>query len=317
MKRILITGGLGLIGHQLSRQLGKLGHKVIIVDTKETYGVIPLNELGYLMNERSKLIPPDAVVLNTDIADNHLINLFSLYKPEIVIHLASFPRQKVVNANPQLGAKVMMQGMLNILEASVQYGVEKVVYTSSSMIYGDWKGTIKEDHPKNPIGQYAIMKLCGEYLLQDYHRKYNLNYTIYRPSAVYGPLDVEDRVISKFLLQAIRGNVLKVNGGKETLDFTYVDDLVDGLVAGVLSDRTNNQIYNITKSHSKTLLEAAKLAVKLAGNGTIEIAEKDEDYPSRGALDITKARYDFGFRPKIDIDEGFEIYYKWLKEKYI
>ena len=115
MKRILITGGLGLIGHQLSRQLGKLGHKVIIVDTKETYGVIPLNELGYLMSERSKLIPLDAVVLNTDISDSHLTNLFSLYKPEIVIHLASFPRQKVVNANPQLGAKVMMQGMLNIM----------------------------------------------------------------------------------------------------------------------------------------------------------------------------------------------------------
>ena len=156
-----ITGGSGSsYTLKVVSALLELGHKVIIVDTKETYGVIPLNELGYLMSERSKLIPLDAVVLNTDISDSHLTNLFSLYKPEIVIHLASFPRQKVVNANPQLGAKVMIQGMLNILEASVQYGVEKVVYTSSSMIYGDWKGTIKEDHPKNPIGQYAIMKLC-------------------------------------------------------------------------------------------------------------------------------------------------------------
>lgn len=306
-----------MIGHQLSRQLGKLGHKVIIVDTKETYGIIPQKELDYLMKERTKLIPSDAVVLNTDISDDHLMELFRLYRPQIVIHLASYPRQKVVNANPQLGAKVMMQGMLNILEAAVEYNVDKVVYTSSSMIYGDWKGTIKEEHPKNPIGQYAIMKLCGEFLLKDYYRKYGLNYTIYRPSAVYGPLDVEDRVISKFLLQAIRGKELKVNGEKETLDFTYVDDLIDGLVAGVLSDKTNNQIYNITKSHSKTLLKAAELAVKLAGNGTIKFCEKDEDYPSRGALDITKARNDFGFNPKVDIDEGFEIYYKWLKEKYI
>jgi nucleoside-diphosphate-sugar epimerase len=111
----------------------------------------------------------------------------------------------------------------------------------------------------------------------------------------------------------MRGGSLKVNGINETLDFTYVDDAADGIVAATLAENTANKTYNITKSHSKTLLSAAELAVRLAGNGTVEVKEKDADFPSRGALDITAARQDFGFDPKVDIDEGFEIYYEWIK----
>jgi nucleoside-diphosphate-sugar epimerase len=157
------------------------------------------------------------------------------------------------------------------------------------------------------------MKLSGEWLVKDY-QKHGIDYTIFRPSAVYGPLDVEDRVISKFLLTAMRGGVLKVNGVNETLDFTYVDDAANGIVDAVLVYETKNKIYNITKSHSKTLLSAAELAVKLVGNGTIEVRDKDADFPSRGALDITAARRDFNFDPKVDIEEGFEIYYDWIKK---
>jgi nucleoside-diphosphate-sugar epimerase len=134
---------------------------------------------------------------------------------------------------------------------------------------------------------------------------------IVRPSAVYGPLDVEDRVISKFILTAMRGGVIKVNGANETLDFTYVDDAADGIVAATLSGH-RNKTYNITKSHSKTLLEAAKLAVAIVGKGTIEVRDKDADFPSRGALNIDAARKDLGFNPKVDIDEGFLRYYEWL-----
>jgi UDP-glucose 4-epimerase len=181
------------------------------------------------------------------------------------------------------------------------------------MVYGDFKDFVKEDAVCNPQGQYGIMKLAGEWLIKDYTRKYGIEHTIFRPSAVYGPLDVEDRVISKFLLTAMRGGVLKVNGINETLDFTYVDDAADGIVAATLTENTANKTYNITKSHSKTLLSAANLAVELAGNGTVEVKEKDADFPSRGALDITAARRDFGFNPKVDIDEGFEIYYRWIK----
>jgi nucleoside-diphosphate-sugar epimerase len=156
------------------------------------------------------------------------------------------------------------------------------------------------------------MKLAGEWLVRDYCRRAGLVGTIIRPSAVYGPLDVEDRVIAKFMLTAMRGGTLNVNGAGETLDFTYVEDAADGIVAAALSDNTENKTYNITKSHSRTLLDAAQLAVKIAGNGTINVRDKDADFPSRGALNIDAARRDFGYDPKVDVEEGFERYYEWL-----
>jgi UDP-glucose 4-epimerase len=218
-----------------------------------------------------------------------------------------------VNANPALGSRTMSEGLLNLLEHSNKYEVRKFIYISSSMVYGDFTDDVTEDAICNPQGQYGIMKLAGEWLVRDYSRRTNLVHTIIRPSAVYGPLDVEDRVISKFLLTAMRGEILKVNGINETLDFTYVDDAADGIVAAALSDNTENKTYNITKSHSVTLHEAAQMAIKLVGKGSIEIREKDINFPSRGRLNIDAARNDFDFNPKVDVAEGFQIYYDWLK----
>ncbi len=310
--RVLVTGGLGLIGHNVVSKLEALGHEVAITDTRTNYGIIPQTEIDYLVSERlSKL--KTTRIHRVDIADSLGTDwLFSTYRPEVVVHLASFPRQKVVNANPMLGSRAMSEGLLNLLEASKKHSVSRFLYASSSMVYGDFKDFVTEDAVCRPQGQYGILKLAGEWLVKDY-QKYGIDYTIFRPSAVYGPLDVEDRVISKFLITAMRGGVLKVNGVNETLDFTYVDDAANGIVAALNTNTTRNKIYNITKSHSKTLLAAAELAVKLVGQGSIEVREKDQDFPSRGALDITAARTDFAFDPRVDIDEGFEIYHAWIK----
>jgi nucleoside-diphosphate-sugar epimerase len=310
--RIVVTGGLGLIGHNVVRKLEQHGHEVAVVDTRTNYGIIPQSEIDYLISERLKIINTDRTY-KIDIVDTKGIDwLFEKHKPELVIHLASFPRQKVVNANPCLGSRTMSEGLLNLLENCKKHSVNRFFYASSSMVYGDFKDYVTEDATCHPQGQYGIMKLAGEWLVKDY-QKHGIDYTIFRPSAVYGPLDVEDRVISKFLLTAMRGGVLKVNGVNETLDFTYVDDAANGIVDAVQSNTTKNKIYNITKSHSKTLLSAAELAVKLVGNGSIEVRDKDADFPTRGALDITAARKDFNFDPKVDIEEGFEIYYNWIK----
>jgi nucleoside-diphosphate-sugar epimerase len=312
---ILVTGGLGLIGHNVVKKLQEQGHIVSIVDIQTNYGIIPQQEIEHLIQERLKKIEDIGGLYTCDICDPvRLETAFNIERPDIVIHMASFPRQKVVNANPAWGSRVMSEGLINLLELSDKYEVRKFVYISSSMVYGDFEDDVKEDAVCRPQGQYGIMKLAGEWLVKDYARRTNIAYTIIRPSAVYGPLDVEDRVISKFILNAMRGIPLKVNGAKETLDFTFVDDAANGIVAAALSDNTDNKIYNITKSHSTTLLAAAELAVKLVGNGSIELRDKDADFPSRGALDITAARRDFGFDPKVDINEGFEIYYKWIKD---
>ena len=310
---ILVTGGLGLIGHNVVKRLQDMGHLVSIMDTKTNYGIIPQDEIDYLMAERRKKIAVDSYIYDRDISDAKSVDhIFNVEQPEIVIHMASFPRQKVVNANPSWGSRVMSEGLLNLLEASDKYEVRKFIYISSSMVYGDFTDDVTEDAVCKPQGQYGIMKLAGEWLVKDYTRKTNLVHTIIRPSAVYGPLDVEDRVIAKFMLTAMRGGTLNVNGANETLDFTYVEDAADGIVAAALSDNTENKTYNITKSHSRTLLEAAQLALKLAGGGTLVVKDKDKDFPSRGALNIDAARRDFGYDPKVDVEEGFERYYEWL-----
>jgi UDP-glucose 4-epimerase len=310
---ILVTGGLGLIGHNVVKRLQDQGHSVSVMDTYTNYGIIPQDEVNHLMARRHDKISEDTCIYNDDICDLHAVTrIFEIEQPEIVIHLASFPRQKVVNANPAQGSRVMSEGLIKLLEMSKQCNVRKFVYTSSSMVYGDFKDDVKEDAVCNPQGQYGILKLAGEWLIKDYARRTDLAYTIIRPSAVYGPLDVEDRVISKFILNAMRGIPLKVNGASETLDFTYVDDAADGIVAAALSNNTNNKTYNITKSHSHSLLDAAKLAVKVAGKGEIIVGNKDLDFPSRGALNIDAARADFGFNPKVSVEEGFQIYHNWL-----
>jgi len=314
-RKILVTGGLGLIGHNVVRRLLDLGHEVSITDTRTNYGLVPQDELDYLMSERMKKIPE--VELRThrvDIADAGGIDwLLKHYQPDTIIHMASFPRQKVVNVNPMAGSRAMSEGLLNLLEAAKNNHVCKFIYISSSMVYGDFTNDVLEDAQCRPQGQYGIMKLAGEWLVKDYTRRGLFDHVIIRPSAVYGELDVEDRVISKFLLTAMRGGTLKVNGATETLDFTYVEDAADGIVAAALKDTANNKTYNITKSHSWSLLDAANLAVKIAGRGTVEVRDKDADFPSRGALNIDAARHDLGFNPKIDIEEGFQRYYDWLE----
>ena len=312
MSDILVTGGFGLIGHNVVQRLKKLKHRVMVVDTETNYGIIPQDEVEYLMSERKK---KTGIVENIkfDISDRFLMHqVFKKFMPDIVIHMASFPRQKVVNANPPYGAKVMSEGLLNLLEESKSGNVKKFIYISSSMVYGDFTDDVTEDANCNPQGQYGILKLAGEWLVKDYSRRNCFSHTIIRPSAVYGPLDVEDRVIAKFMLTAMRGGVLNVNGAGETLDFTYVDDAADGIVAAALSNNTNNKTYNITKSHSRTLLEAAELAVKIVGKGSINVRDKDADFPSRGALNIDAAKRDFGYDPKVDVEEGFQKYYEWL-----
>jgi nucleoside-diphosphate-sugar epimerase len=310
--KILVTGGAGFIGHNVVKFLEQQGHQCYIVDTFTNYGFIPKEELDYLKRERKRRI--NSSVHSVDITDRKGIdNMFMTFHPQIVIHLASFPRQKVVNASPSLASEVMTTGLINLLEASKIHKVKKFVYISSSMVYGNFTDDVREDATCNPQGQYGIMKLAGEWLTRDYTRQGHFDHVIIRPSAVYGEWDVEDRVVSKFMLTAMRDGVLKVNGAGESLDFTYVEDAARGISQAALSDAAKNKTYNITKSHSYTLLDAAELAVKIAGKGTIEVKDKDADFPSRGALNIDAARRDFGYNPTVDVEEGFQRYYNWFK----
>jgi nucleoside-diphosphate-sugar epimerase len=314
-RTILVTGGLGLIGHNVAQRLQAKGHKVIITDICTNYGIVPHSEIDYLIGERRRRLDPATRIYDVDIADQVGIdNLLSSHRPDTVVHMASFPRQKVVNANPMSGSRTMSEGLLNLLELSARHEVERFVYISSSMVYGDFADDVREDAVCRPKGQYGIMKLAGEWLTRDYSRRGRFDHVILRPSAVYGALDVEDRVISKFMLAAMRNSILRVNGATEALDFTYVDDAADGIVLAAVLPVARNKTYNITRSRSRSLRDAANLAVQIAGRGRVEERDRDADFPSRGSLNIDAARRDLGFNPRVDIEEGFQKYHDWLKD---
>ena len=309
---ILITGGMGFIGHNVVRIFEDCKDNVSIIDNKTNYGIIPQNNLDYLMAERLSRITARNITIS-DISKPFDDKIFE--GVDLVIHLASFPRQKVVNKNPSAGSRVMSEGLLNLLELSVKHKVKRFVYASSSMVYGNFDHTsIKEDTSCMPIGQYGIMKLAGEWLVRDYTRQYGLAHTIVRPSAVYGPYDVEDRVISKFFAAAMRGGKLIVNGADESLDFTFVDDTAMGIVLAATSENSVNKTYNISRGESHTLLEAATLITKIVGKGSIIINDRDPSYPVRGQLSIQQAKKDLGYTPGIDLEPGLVTYYDWLKQ---
>jgi nucleoside-diphosphate-sugar epimerase len=313
--KILVTGAAGFIGHNVVRFLEQQGHEVFGIDSKTDYGFIPRAELDYLIAERCRRIQALPHVI--DIREAEKVKQFvGTFNIHTIVHLASFPRQKVVKQNPALASEVMATGLINLLEAAVTHRVKKFVYISSSMVYGDFENNVTEDAVCNPIGQYGIMKYMGEKLVEDYARKHGFEYVIIRPSAVYGEYDVEDRVVSKFMLGAMRGNTLRVKGANEVLDFTYVEDAAMGIAQATVSKNATNKIYNITRSSERqyTLKDAAELAVSISGHGTIELQDRDLSFPKRGRLDISRAIKDFDYAPQVNVEEGFRRYYEWFKK---
>jgi UDP-glucose 4-epimerase len=160
------------------------------------------------------------------------------------------------------------------------------------------------------------MKLAGEMLVRDYSSRYGFEHVIVRPSAVYGERDLPDRVIAKFIISAMRNQPITVKGHQERLDFTHVTDTARGIVEASLSDNAANKVYNITRGVGRSLVEAASLVQSIVGQGNIKIEDRDSSYPSRGSLDITAARQDFGFCPTVDLEEGIQNYYHWLKDSF-
>ena len=311
---IFVTGGLGFIGHNVVRQLEKRKHDVRIIDNASTYGFIPKDELTYLINERKKEL--NSIVHNFNIADRTLEMIFNLLKPKTVIHLAAMPRSKIVNKYPTVGARTLTEGLLNLLELCTHYKVKRFVYISSSMVYGNWNGTVDESHPCNPIDIYGTLKLTGEHLVKLWAKDHDREYIILRPSAVYGPLDVEDRVLSKFLIAAMKNEELKVEGANEVLDFSYVEDVAWGITNASINSNTVNKTYNITRNEPDNipLEQVANMVVDMVGGGKVTIYPKNLDYPSRGKLNSELAKQDFAYNPYVNIEIGLECYQKWFEE---
>jgi nucleoside-diphosphate-sugar epimerase len=183
------------------------------------------------------------------------------------------------------------------------------------MVYGNFDLYAYEDMVCQPKGTYAILKYAGEQLARDYCQRAGIDCVVLRPSSVYGPRDVTDRVVSKFFTAAMANKELVVNGSDSVADFTYVDDAVDGIIRASMSFNSSNRTYNVTRGNLQHLLTAAEMIVGIVGQGTIKIVDADPNFPLRGSFSNIRAGQDFGYCGKINIEEGFQLYYNWLQSK--
>ena len=169
-----------------------------------------------------------------------------------------------------------------------------------------------EDDTKRPKEAYGIMKYCGEKITEGLCKLYGLKYSIIRPSAVYGPTDMNRRVSQLFIEGARKNKKLIVEGGEEKLDFTYIEDLVDGLILAGTKNKGINETFNITYGKGRRLLDFIKILKKYYPNLNYEIKPKDKSKPSRGTLSINKAKILLGYKPKINLEKGIKKYIDFL-----
>jgi len=288
-------------------------HEVVTYDNYTDYGIIDRDDMDALHFERWKYLTCKRV--NGDLRNRAKL-ASAVFGVDTVIHLAASPRAKVVNSFPIEGSEIMSTALLDLLELCKENHVKRFVYISSSMVYGEFSAPIiSEEAECHPLGTYAILKYAGELLVKDYCLRNDIEYVIVRPSAVYGPLDVDDRVASKFLIKAMHNEPIIVKGAGELLDFTYVTDTANGICLAATSPYAKEKTYNITYGQARTLLDAAKIAKSVTGSSSEIIVEpKDSMFPSRGTLSIEKAIADLNYSPAINITQGFRLYYAWLKD---
>lgn len=287
MKKIFITGGRGFIGTRLCMDLMNFGHDVHVFDIADT-----------LLN---------------DVRDYKAVyDAIHLYEPTHIIHLGMTSKVKDGNISPRYTKDSILGGTMNILEAVKNYDkLERLVFASSSTVYGDFIPELSppnEDHPKNPINVYGSLKLCSEVLIKSYHEMFGIDYTIIRPSSVYGPNDENMRVIGKFIFNALNGIPMRVHGENMEMDFSFIDDVADGFIRATLSKNGKNETFNITRGQTRTLLEAAEIIQSLIPGSKIEILDSNALFPKRGAFDVSKAKELLDYNPKIDLPDGIKTY---------
>ena len=310
--KILVTGGFGFIGSKIVEILSNAKHDVRVMDNSETYGVITKENLKKLYEYRQRNWKK-VHTFNGDVTKRDDVLKAFHSRPDVVIHLASYPRAKIVNANPMLGVKNIVEGTVSLLWHCEKMDIKKFVFISSSMIYGHYLDGTKEDGDSKPNNLYGESKLVAERFTKHYHMHNGVEYNIVRPSGVYGPGDMDDRVLSKFFAKAMANQTIEVHDGSNKVDFTYVDDTANGIVKCALGIE-NNKSFNITAGNAITLRDAAERIIALTGSKSkiVDIG-MNKMYPRRGTLDIDRAKKLLGYKPETTFDEGLKKYYEWLR----
>jgi UDP-glucose 4-epimerase len=313
MSKVLITGGAGFIGSYVSRQLLSEGHEVVVYDAFVHY-ISPMKSiLKDYIELRFEGIVDHIDFRRGDTRDKaHLRRVILETKPDYILHLAALPIADLSNRHSEEALTSILEGAVNVLEVlrDVDF-VKRFVYISSSMIYGDFEQIpAPEDHPKRPKDIYGGTKYAGEVLTETYSRRYGIPYSIVRPSAVYGPYDVNRRVSQIFVENALLGKPIKLfGGGYQALDFTFVEDTAEGIIKVMFNESGNGEAFNITFGRGYTLREFAEILQGHFPDLEIQIVDEEDVFrPKRGALSIQKAKDLVGYEPKVPLEDGLQRY---------
>ncbi|MGO8813968.1 MAG: GDP-mannose 4,6-dehydratase [Terriglobia bacterium] len=315
MDNILITGGAGFIGSHLAERLLREGKRLAIVDNLDDYYPAEM--------KRANLAEIKAAgefeFFPTDIRDGEgLRRAFAAFKPDAVIHLAARPGVRLSFAQPEAYTSINVLGTTQVLETSRQSGVQRVVFASSSSVYGhSSRAPFCEDAViSHPLSIYAATKVAGEAVAFTYSHAYALPVACLRLFTVYGPRQRPDLAIRKFAQMIMEGKGVPIYGdGSLERDYTYIDDTVDGIVRA-LNTTGSFDVYNIGNSHPVRIDEM----VDALGRAMHKLVRRRFIPTPAGEMilthaDLTKAHQALGYSPKVSFEEGIGRFAEWLRSR--
>lgn len=315
MSVILITGGAGFIGSNLAHSLLSNGNTVVAVDNFNNYYNPQIKE-----DNIADLRDNDNFHLyQADLADNKLIeNIFKQYNFDCVVHLAGSAGVRSSIDAPLDYVDNNIYNTVSLLEWLKRHKTPKIVFASSSSVYGNLneKFFSEKDEVRYPISPYAASKLSCEHFIYTYAHLYGIKACCLRFFTVYGPRQRPDLAIHKFIEKINKSEPIQLYGdGTSSRDYTYIDDIVSGILAAVKYDQSLYEIINIGSGRSITLLEMINtIENALHKKAVIQFVEKQMGDVERTCADISKAETLLGYHPKTSFQQGIENYVAWLKD---
>ena len=317
-KKVLVTGGAGFIGSHVALHLLERGDDVVIIDEMNDYYDVHIKQSNLDLLRAAYPDEKRLKIYNGDICDESLmLQLFEQERPQWVCHMAARAGVRPSIQDPYIYIHSNIKGTTHLMELSAKFGVQNFVFASSSSVYGGSKSTYfsEDEVVDNPVSPYAASKKACELLAYTYHHLYNLNVTGLRFFTVYGPRGRPDMAPFKFIDRVSRGVELQQFGdGSSSRDYTYISDIVDGVVRAV--DRPYPyQIFNLGKGSGTSLKDFLQLVQKHVGQKAIirVLPDQPGDVPYTCA-DVSKAKELLGYESKVPFEEGIRRTVAWYKE---
>jgi UDP-glucuronate 4-epimerase len=317
MRTILVTGGTGFIGSHLCEKLLGEGHSVICLDNFDSYYDPHLKIKN--LEEISNKSPGPFTMITGDIRNrDHLTDLFKKNRIDAVFHLAARAGVRPSIADPLLYEDVNLRGTTMLLEVCKEFEMKNFIFASSSSVYGENQRVpfSETDLDIQPISPYGATKRAGELLCYSYHHLYGIHIACLRIFTAYGPRQRPEMAIHKFTRLIDQGKEVPMYGdGSSKRDYTYIDDLIDGMIA-VLNRHKGYEIYNLGESRTTSLKELIRMIEgSLGKKAKIKAMEPQPGDVSITYADITKAKRLLNYQPKIEMEEGIRRFVEWYNQR--